>query len=291
MRYAAILVRVSSSRLRAEEKVAGESSRFATCSSYQIRRILWPATQELGRPYPGCSTRTYLSRRKIAAMPPPRQPLLPPGALQPRHSKVFDPWNSSASGHQRPDGKGAGVPWREWRNTKLSVQYGRKATKGSINGGQAPVVGMEGREKGGVSVVDMLVRPGAMKGAMASSSGDGAAEKSKSAGEGEIKEKREAKNEEIERGRQMTRGIFDGLVVYVNGSTHPLISDHKLKQVLSENGARMSLHLGRRRVTHVILGRPGTVGRGAGGGLAGGKLEREVKRVGGCGIKYVGVEW
>ncbi|KAH8840698.1 hypothetical protein MCOR27_005429 [Pyricularia oryzae] len=92
-------------------------------------------------------------------------------------------------------------------------------------------------------------------------------------------------------------GIFDGLVIYVNGSTHPLISDHKLKHVLAENGARMTIHLGRRQVTHVILGRPAASSApskgisGAGGGLAAGKLEREIRRVGGCGVKFVGVEW
>lgn len=85
---------------------------------------------------------------------------------------------------------------------------------------------------------------------------------------------------------QTKKGIFDGLTVYVNGSTHPLISDHKLKRVLLENGASMAMHLGRRRVTHVVLGRPG-----AGGGLAGGKMDKEIRRGGGGGIKYVGVEW
>ena len=88
------------------------------------------------------------------------------------------------------------------------------------------------------------------------------------------------------------KGVFDGLVIFVNGSTYPLISDHKLKHVLAENGAKMSLHLGRRQVTHVILGRPsGTSGVGAGGGLSGTKMEKEIRRVGGCGVKYVGVEW
>ena len=88
------------------------------------------------------------------------------------------------------------------------------------------------------------------------------------------------------------KGVFDGLVIYVNGSTYPLISDHKLKHVLAENGAKMSLHLGRRQVTHVILGRPSSnSGVGAGGGLSGTKMEKEIRRVGGCGVKYVGVEW
>lgn len=87
------------------------------------------------------------------------------------------------------------------------------------------------------------------------------------------------------------RKMFDNLVIYVNGSTHPIISDHKLKHLLAENGARMSFHLGRRQVTHVILGRPAAGSVGAGGGLAGGKLEKEIRRVGGVGVKYVGVEW
>lgn len=88
------------------------------------------------------------------------------------------------------------------------------------------------------------------------------------------------------------RGIFDGLVIYINGSTHPLVSDHRLKHLLVENGAKLSIHLARRTVTHVILGRPaGAQGLGAGGGLAGTKIEKEIRRVGGCSVKYVGVEW
>lgn len=101
--------------------------------------------------------------------------------------------------------------------------------------------------------------------------------------------------------RSRTKGIFDGLVIYVNGSTYPLVSDHKLKHMLAENGAKVSIHLCRKQVTHVILGRPcGTEGSagtrsqwgpGVGGGLAGGKIQKEIRRVGGCGIKYVNVEW
>lgn len=105
------------------------------------------------------------------------------------------------------------------------------------------------------------------------------------------KRKREDETRETEK-IQKPRGIIDELVVYINGSTYPMVSDHKLKQLLAENGARLSTHLGRRQVTHVILGKPcGRVGSGAGGGLAGGKLEKEIRRIGGCGVKYVGVEW
>lgn len=87
------------------------------------------------------------------------------------------------------------------------------------------------------------------------------------------------------------KNVFDGLVIYINGSTYPMVSDHKLKHLLAENGAKLSLHMGRRHVTHVILGAPGNHGVGAGGGLSGTKLEKEIKRVGGCGVKYVGVKW
>ncbi|KAJ2896414.1 hypothetical protein MKZ38_005569 [Zalerion maritima] len=84
--------------------------------------------------------------------------------------------------------------------------------------------------------------------------------------------------------------IFEGVNVYVNGSTFPLVSDHKLKHLMAEHGGSVSLHLGRRTVTHVIIGRP--VGRaGFGGGLAGGKLEKEIRKSGGVSVKFVGVEW
>lgn len=115
------------------------------------------------------------------------------------------------------------------------------------------------------------------------------AEEAREAPKTEDEGRDELKDSEEQQGRKK---IFDGLVIYVNGSTHPLISDIKLKHVLAENGARMSIHLGRRQVTHVILGRPAAGPRwGAGGGLASGKLEKEIRRVGGCSVKFVGVEW
>lgn len=94
--------------------------------------------------------------------------------------------------------------------------------------------------------------------------------------------------------RKEERKIFDNLCIYLNGSTYPLISDHKLKRLLAQHGARISIALGRRSVTHVIVGRPNdssTRGSGAGGGLSGTKIQKEIDRVRGCGIKFVGVEW
>ncbi|KAI9811167.1 MAG: hypothetical protein M1827_005618 [Pycnora praestabilis] len=97
--------------------------------------------------------------------------------------------------------------------------------------------------------------------------------------------------------------IFKNLSFYINGSTAPKISDHRLKYLLAEHGARVSIALGRRSVTHVIIGTPngapgsdiggsgGGKGRGvsagAGGGLAASKIQKEISRVGGCGVRVL----
>jgi hypothetical protein len=70
----------------------------------------------------------------------------------------------------------------------------------------------------------------------------------------------------------------------VDGSTLPHVSDHRLKQVLVQHGAAMATALRRRTVTHVILGERG-------GGLAAGKMQREVARTRGTGVFFVGVRW
>jgi hypothetical protein len=233
-------------------------------------------------------------------MSPPPQPPPPSGqqvqqhqlpspkkAAQPLHGANFDPWNSSSTGHQRPE-HNPGTGWRNSRNLKLNSQFRGGASGGERVGdtwgaGSEDWVDDDGtlvpkavRERARRSVRDMLVQPGKMQESLGGSAG----------GEEALMEKRRREDEERE-ARKAERNIFDGLVVFVNGSTFPLVSDHKLKHLLTENGAQMSLHLGRRRVTHVILGRSAA----GGGGLAGGKLDKEIKKVGGAGVKFVGVEW
>jgi hypothetical protein len=61
------------------------------------------------------------------------------------------------------------------------------------------------------------------------------------------------------------------------------VSDHRLKHLLVQHGAALSLAPGRRTVTHVILGEQG--------GLAAGKMQKEVARRRGAGVKFVGVRW
>jgi hypothetical protein len=88
--------------------------------------------------------------------------------------------------------------------------------------------------------------------------------------------------------------IFRILCFYIIGSTAPLVSDHKLKYLISSHGGSLSLSHTRKTVTHVIIGTAHNhliKGSGAGGALAGTKIQKEITRTRGKGVKYVGVEW
>ncbi|KAK2065425.1 BRCA1 C terminus domain-containing protein [Colletotrichum caudatum] len=241
-------------------------------------------------------------------MPSTEKPSVPPAA-KPRFGSNFDPYNSSATGHQRPDNTpGATTGWRASRARKLSEQFadghsGGARMSDTYGAGSEDfdeklkmVVPKDVKARAKMSVADMLARPGLMRGGSSfSETGSATSGTSASGGnptsEEAILEARQKGDEEKEPTKAAGRGLFEGVTVYVNGSTHPIISDHRLKRVLVENGGRMSIHLGRRQVTHVIVGRPAGVGAGAGGGLASGKLDKEIRKVGGCAVKYVGVEW
>lgn len=92
--------------------------------------------------------------------------------------------------------------------------------------------------------------------------------------------------------------IFVNLVFYINGSTAPLISDHKLKSTLALHGGSLSISHTRKTVTHVIIGNPhnyiskgGAGSKGTGGALAGTKIQKEIMRTRGKGVKFVSAEW
>ena len=89
--------------------------------------------------------------------------------------------------------------------------------------------------------------------------------------------------------------IFIGTTMFINGSTLPLISDHRLKRLLVDHGAQISIHMARKAVSHVIIGQPNAISNkatlGAGGGLSARKLQQEIARGGWKGIRIVGVEW
>ncbi|KAJ6787957.1 hypothetical protein PWT90_10382 [Aphanocladium album] len=193
----------------------------------------------------------------------------------PSKQRPFDPWNSSSTGHQRreaPRLETEGVTetgWRASRTLKLNRQFTTQPHV--VPPPPQDAAAAAAAVPPAKSVIEMLVRPGSMKDISSSKP-----------------TQREQEHDAVKKSHGKGRGnMFDGLVVYVNGSTFPVVSDHKLKTVLAEHGARISLHLARRQVTHVILGRPAGGGGGGGGGLAGTKMDKEIRRIGGHGIKYV----
>ncbi|KAI7788216.1 hypothetical protein LA080_012282 [Diaporthe eres] len=217
-------------------------------------------------------------------MPPPPKPTLPKAA-EPKYGRNFDPWNSVALGHQRAETKGP-QGWRDNRTWKLQNQLAGGHSGGDRLSDRVGA-GSEDYDEQRQVLIPKEIRARAANSddaVMAEEKPTSSAHHQQDGEDGEAAAKAEGQS-------STSSKIFDGLVIYVNGSTHPHISDHKLKHLLAQNGARMSIHLGRRQVTHVILGKPSGPNGGAGGGLAGGKLEKEIRRVGGCGVKYVGVEW
>jgi hypothetical protein len=60
--------------------------------------------------------------------------------------------------------------------------------------------------------------------------------------------------------------------------------------MLAAHGARHSIALGRRSVTHVLLGTVNAQG-GAGGGLAATKIQKEISKKGGRAVKFITAEW
>ena len=100
--------------------------------------------------------------------------------------------------------------------------------------------------------------------------------------------------------------VFKNTTIYINGYTGPLVSDHRLRYLITQHGGKSSLGLARRSVTHVILGKrdapadPSTDGghiqsgksrAWAGGSLAATKLQKELALSKVSGIKFVSAAW
>ncbi|KEQ73345.1 hypothetical protein M436DRAFT_46708 [Aureobasidium namibiae CBS 147.97] len=239
--------------------------------------------------------------------------LPPPVSAKPKR-RFFDPWNSSSTGHQRADNSLAGsTSWRESRSLKLSNQFGGGASGGarvadSVGAGSEDF-GKDGRlengdwakgapglrERGQISVVEAFrVKKG----------GDSSQEREEqvSSYEEKLLGEKSSPDEQAQDARHDEDAerattpkppqVFAETCIYINGSTFPTISDHKLKHLLVTHGARLSIHLGRRSVSHVILGRAnGSSVPGAGGGLSASKMQKEIANIGGKNVKFVTAEW
>lgn len=288
-----------------------------------------------------------------APLPPHRAPH-PLATAQPIRT-LFDPYNSSSTGHQRADNRLAGsTSWRTSRALKLGEQFkdgqrgGGKRVSDTVGAGSAGF-GTDGRlanggwergasglrTRGQRSLFECFGEGGVKVGKAGAGALTSAGHGNRHAGKqldapedarilqlGRIADgyddgappstqPRPSHNDIIDDesdndndnatlnphsplqlpaapSPRASPQIFRNLTIYVNGSTFPTISDHKLKRELAAHGAALSISLGRRTVTHVILGAPGHAG---GGGLASGKMQREIGNVRGKGVKFVGVEW
>ncbi|OCT54620.1 BRCA1 C Terminus (BRCT) domain containing protein [Cladophialophora carrionii] len=250
----------------------------------------------------------------------PRNPPLPS-----RTRTIFDPFNSSSTGHQRAENRLSGsTSWRDSRTHKLTHQL-RDATG---RGGQQHLSDLVGagsehfnkdgrKEQGDWEVGAPGLREegwqdirGLMHGSRKRLVEDNAnAEPTPREKRSKLIDRRhedtasDRENLPPESGKQANVDvastspsalqpppqIFRNLRMYLNGSTAPLISDHQLKHLFAQHGGNTSIALGRRTVTHVILGSEHAVG----GGLANGKIDKEVKLVRGLGkgVKYVTAQW
>ncbi|KAJ5637323.1 hypothetical protein N7490_007202 [Penicillium lividum] len=253
----------------------------------------------------------------------------------PQNHKIFDAWNSASTGHQRAKGAYAGTAtWRDTRSLKLERQFrsgdclreedhvpssrarafdgictphtdDKAQDRNDVNGsGEWRWVSDVEAKRSQLGVQDirsfmgvgkrksndeMLQRTKKMK-------VDSGAELRANGADDRVK----ANLASISRApnadpSSMNSSIFLGATVFINGSTLPLISDHKLKRLLVEHGAQISIHMARKSVSHVIIGQPNAISNeaalGAGGGLSARKFQQEIARGGWKGVKIVGVEW
>ncbi|OAG11433.1 uncharacterized protein CC84DRAFT_1170344 [Paraphaeosphaeria sporulosa] len=261
-------------------------------------------------PAPAATSQTAAKPSASCAHPPP---LLTSGVASTART-FFDPWNSSSTGHQRAENRLSGsTSWRQSRSLKLAEQYkggrgGGKRVADTVGAGSEDF-GQDGRlANGGWQKGARGLRTGGQK-SLAEFWGKSKASSTAKRSSQEKHAEDASWSESLSSTREINlhqegtdrdaepasdpqhlaklpeKQIFRSLCFYINGSTMPAISDHKLKYVLNVHGASQSIALGRRTVTHVILGTT------CGGGLAGSKLQKEIARTRGAAVKYVTVEW
>ena len=230
------------------------------------------------------------------------------GPGPPPSKSLYDPWNSSSTGHQRAENRLSGsTSWRQSRSYKLSHQFrdtsgeGGAGHRADLVGAGSEHFGRDGRKENGSweKGASGLREHGCLdiKASFAS-----VKRKHDEVSVADEKRQRPSSiggNQDVSRSKETTtpawqpnsqnaesskpKRLFAGINIYVNGSTFPMVSDHRLKQLLTQHGGNISVALGRKTVSHVIVGE-----RGA---LAASKMEKEILRHSGKGVKYVSARW
>ncbi|EME81189.1 uncharacterized protein MYCFIDRAFT_140513 [Pseudocercospora fijiensis CIRAD86] len=202
-------------------------------------------------------------------------PYKAPTAAKPTKA-IFDPFNSSATGHQRADNTLSGsTSWRDSRHKKLREQFSAGAGGGKRVSDTVGAGSLDFGKDDLLSPIDPLDSPQQTQ-----------AEDTKA----ELADEELGDDTETETSRSIPPQIFNNLCFYINGCTAP-VSDHKLKHIISTHGGNMSIALGRRTVTHVILGKPNANGSGCGGGLAASKIHKEITQMRGKSAKFITADW
>jgi hypothetical protein len=315
--------------------------------------IVYPHTQQN-------TNKTQTTHHETTIMTPPKPTNPPPAGKAAKPSRaIFDPFNSSATGHQRAENRlGGSTSWRDSRSLKLreqfvsgtgggkrvsdnvgagSLEFGRDGrtesggwvdgAKGLRTGGQTSLWESMGLEKKDVErplakkikVEDAATPTCVVNPFTPVKKADGSyRETSWSSHEAspsdllspwDAEESSSRVDEDflqaVENVEEQTKStteppsssilpspstshpqIFTSLTFYINGSTAPSISDHKLKHLLSLHGGHLSISLGRKSVTHVIIGKPGSAGEGCGT-----KIQKEIARQRGKAPYFVTAEW
>ncbi|KAF4958657.1 hypothetical protein F66182_18308, partial [Fusarium sp. NRRL 66182] len=220
---------------------------------------------------------------------------------QPRNQHIFDPWNTSSTGHQRAENPySRTTEWRDTRREKLARQFrsdhhtapssrdnltgrgeGSYTNEPEAGGGgeEGEWIWMSAQEatRNELGVADIRRYMGVSKPHPQPQQGQHGLLKPEPQAQSEqqcqpaMKEKlafepaTSPSLSEISRPTEKGRkGIFASLTFYINGSTYPTISDHKLKRLVAEEGGNISLYLARKSVTHVILGAAASSSQGGG---------------------------
>ncbi|EWC46715.1 hypothetical protein DRE_03960 [Drechslerella stenobrocha 248] len=149
-----------------------------------------------------------------------------------RPGKPHDVYVSSSTGHQIREDGGSVTGWRDDRNRKLKAQF---ANTGSVIGTKRKL----GEMVSASARADNIYSPLTVTQAPTTATTQPAI--TTLAGSSSSKPKQ----------------IFANCTIYINGNTALSgISDVELKRLLTAHGAKVSYHLARRQVTHIILTHP-----------------------------------
>lgn len=245
--------------------------------------------------------------------------MLPPPAKKPllrRRQQTIDIYNSTSTGHQVGSGVSKPTSWRKSRSSKLQQQF-QDHPHSLFKVGITPEATVTVTATGSITVASMALKSPHAPGKPKLGEGNPSVTEpvTTQAGTSDPPQQQDPTNEVIplctHTGPSHTHNIssmasstapaptpkptlttatkiFTNCKIYVNGTTAPAISDLALKRLLCTHGASIATMLTRRSVTHVILGKSSSAG-GAGGGLAAGKLQKELKN--GKPLKFVSVQW